>query len=70
VSDTKKFKSDPLVVYAKDGIIRCCTLKQSGAEPIIENEWKQTAIIDPAEWIEAFVNNAYNPEIIKKTRGL
>ena len=69
MSEGAKLKSDPLAIYAKDGVIRCLTLKQSGAEPLIENEWKLTAIIDPAEWIEALANKGIAREAILQLKG-
>ena len=70
MSELKKLKSDPLVVYAKDGVVRCLTIRQSiDMKPLIEGQWQQTATIDPAEWIEGLVNNGISQETIMKLRG-
>ena len=70
MSELKKLKSDPLVVYAKDGVVRCLTIRQSiDMKPLIADQWQQTAIIDPAEWIEGLVNNGISQETIMKLKG-
>lgn len=62
--------SEPLIIYAKDGVIRCLTMQQSiDMQPLIEPHWKHTATIDPAKWIEALVNNGYEHELINELRG-
>ena len=62
--------SDLLFIYAKDGVIRCLNNQQSiDMKPLIEGQWKHTATIDPAKWIEALVNNGYEHELINELRG-
>ena len=62
--------SDLLFIYAKEGVIRCLTMQQSiDMKPLIEGQWKHTATIDPAKWIEALVNNGKATEMINELKG-
>ena len=62
--------SEPLIIYAKDGEVRCLTMQQSiDMQPLIEPHWKHTATIDPAKWIEALVRNGNATEMINELKG-
>lgn len=62
--------SELLFIYAKDGVIRCLTMQQSiDIKPHIETDWKHTATIDPAKWIEALANKGIAQETISKLKG-
>lgn len=59
-----------LFVYAKDGVIRCLTMQQSlDMKRFIEPDWKHTATIDPARWIEALANKGITQEAINELKG-
>ena len=62
--------SEPLFIYAKDGVIRCLTMQQSiDMRPLIEPHWKHTATIDPVMWIEALSNKGIAQEAIEILKG-
>jgi hypothetical protein len=59
-----------LFIYAKNGRIKCLNLKQSlEMEPFIGGQWKHTATIDPAKWIEALANDKDGIELIEELKG-
>lgn len=63
--------SELLFIYAKDGVIKCLTMQQSlDMEPFIKGQWKHTATIDPAKWIEALANNVSGLELIDELKGV
>jgi hypothetical protein len=62
--------SELLFIYSKDGVIKCLTMQQSlDMEPFIKGQWKHTATIDPAKWIEVLVNNRNGLELIDEVKG-
>ena len=57
-------------VYAKNGKIRCLTTDQAIEMDVLEEkDWKHTATLNSALWIEAGVNGDNADELINELRG-